>query len=122
LDHHEIVSNLGHLASDTTAGDHFVALLQAAEQVLVLFGTLGLRTPDHQIEDDQKANQENPLETAAGRAGSRGVSVGGGNEKAHVTLLMERILNVREISPEAAQAGRVWHRRFRQRRPMYPVR
>src|SRR3989344_2194711 len=91
FDYHEVIGNLRHLAGDTTAGDHFITFLQAADQTFVLFGTLGLWTPDHQIEDDQKAEQKLPFKTTTSRTGSRcgAFSESSGDKKAHVTLLLQ---------------------------------
>src|SRR3989344_4134803 len=91
FDYHEVIGNLRHLASDTTAGYHFITFLQAADQTFVLFGTLGLWAPDHQIEDDQKADQKNPFKATTSRTGSRcgAFSESSGDKKAHVTLLLQ---------------------------------
>ncbi|CAI8886446.1 hypothetical protein EMIT047CA2_30364 [Pseudomonas soli] len=88
---HEVIGNLDDLAGDAAVGDNFVTFLQVAQQVLLLFGTLGLRAPDHQVEDDQEANQEDPLEAGTGWAGGGCccVRVGGGDKEAHWALLME---------------------------------
>ena len=88
------------LLSGLQKGDEVVTSAGIAgkvTKVLVLFGALGLGTPDHQIEDDQEAQQEYPLETTAGRgSGSRGgcVGIGGGNQKAHDLLLLQDIGSV----------------------------
>src|SRR3990167_1824246 len=90
FDDHEVVRNLNDLARDTAGGDHFVALLQATQQVLLLFGALGLGTPDHQVENNQEADQKHPFKTGTGRGASSWGSISSKssrNQKAHVTLL-----------------------------------
>ncbi|MND93574.1 hypothetical protein D3C80_857630 [compost metagenome] len=89
--YHEIIGNLDDLAGDAAVGDNFVTFLQVAQQVLLLFGALGLWTPDHQVEDDQETDQENPLEASTGWAGGWGscVRVCGRDQKAHLALQLQ---------------------------------
>src|SRR5690606_14170113 len=65
LKNDEIVGNLGNATNHTTGSDNLVTLVQARHQVFVLLGTLGLRTPDQEIESQEEAGkQDNPAPDA----------------------------------------------------------
>src|SRR5690606_41658252 len=57
----EVVSHLGDPAGDTTGGNHFITLVQAGHQGLMLFCTLGLRAPDQEVENQDEAGEEDDL-------------------------------------------------------------
>ena len=57
----EVVGHFGNLASDATRGNHFITLVKAGHQRLVLFCTLGLRTPDQEIENQDEAGEEDDV-------------------------------------------------------------
>src|SRR5690606_17959453 len=85
----ELVTDFLDLAQNTAASHDLITYAQTADQVLVVLGTLGLWTPDHQIEDDHETNQKNHAHRikAAWSSSASGLRHGVGNEKTHVELL-----------------------------------
>lgn len=88
FDGEETVGGLGDLAEDAAGRDDFVADAECGDQGLVLFGPLGLRPDQQEIEHDEDEQQGQHLQQRI-RLGTRGrLGVGARDQPVHQELLL----------------------------------